>query len=104
VSEDNGHRRIDLDQIRAARREKLGPAPVLRFDRKEFELPLEMPADYGLAWMENRYASAVRALIGDEAAAEFFTWATIPDLWAFGTEVDTLYGFGQGEAPASPAS
>lgn len=101
---EEGSRLVDLDRIRTARREKLGPAPVLRFAGKKYKLPLEMPADYALAFSEARYAAAVKALIGDDAAAEFFKWAAIPDLWAFGAEVDTLYGLGQGEAPASGGS
>lgn len=35
---------IDLDAARAARAEKLGPAPVVRFLGREWPLPAEIPA------------------------------------------------------------
>lgn len=104
MSESNGHRVVDFDALRAARREKLGPAPTFRFAGKDHELPLEMPAEYCFAWSEARYATAIGVMVGDDAATAFLKWAAIDEIWAFAREIDAAYGIGQGEAPASDAS
>jgi len=104
VSESNGHRTVDLDAIRAARVEKLGPPPVVRFNGEDVELPLELPAQYAFSWAEGLYRQAIRELVGMEAATKFFGWAALDDVWAFNREVEAAYGLGRGEAPASADS
>lgn len=95
---------LDLDEARAARAEKNGPAPVLRFAGKDWELPLEMPADVALHAQAERIRDAVEALLGDQADEFMALRPSLPDLLELFGAISTVYGVKPGEAKASPSS
>lgn len=85
---------IDLDAMRAARREKLGQRSI-RFGGKTHELPVELPAEYAFAWAQQRFHESLAVLLGDEAANEFAKWASLDDFWELGRAVEAEYKVGQ---------
>lgn len=63
---------IDVDAHRAARREKLGPPPTVHVGGRDFELPLELPAEviyaFGAVGLGDlsQIEKGMRALFGED--------------------------------------
>lgn len=92
---------VDLKARRAARQEKLGPAPEISWDGTTFPLPLELPLVFTEKLNEGDISGALRVLLGDRAD-EFYALVqpTLGDL----SEISELYGNSLGESSASTGS
>lgn len=96
-------RTLDLDSARAARLEKVGKPPVIKWGGKRYTLPVELPAEFAFAYQEDRLKDAVSTLFGGpEEAEEFFAGGpSIEDLMELADGVAGLYGIAEGESEAS---
>lgn len=92
---------LDLKARRAARQEKLGPAPSVEWDGATFELPAELPLVFVEKLNDGDISGALRALLGDRAD-EFYA-VVQPTLGDLG-EISELYGKSLGESSASTAT
>ena len=104
---------LDLDARRAARREALGEARVVRFGGEDFLLPVELDVDTADGFYEllgnNRPKDALAFLLGAEQWERF--WSHRPTYTELGDLMDAiprLYGVadeqgGSGKSPASSA-
>jgi hypothetical protein len=107
---------INLDQARAARREKLEINPTVTFGGAEFEMPIELPLSavsnlrkLALATQVNdgdaieaALLGTAESLLGPEQYAKFLAFTpSIGDLAAFIEGIPGEYGLDLGEAPAS---
>lgn len=92
-------RTIDLDAARAARAEKLGPAPTVVVGGESFDLPRELPADvvtaYGLAARGDVTGifDALEQLFGATAWAKIKVGLSWDDAAFLLEESTKLYGF-----------
>ena len=110
---------IDLNQLRAARLEKLGKGPCVQFGERVFQCPPEIPfrviESFGrmekAQLADDGYASSaalldsVRFLLAADQFAQFMDEnPSTDDMVSFITGVFTEYGVAEGESSASPAS
>lgn len=102
-AETNGvaKRRIDLDSARVARQEVAGEPVVLTFKGVDFELPAEMPIEFGLLAQEGEIRKALELLLGDRMPEFFALKPSVKDFEAFSDGASREYGLQVGEAPAS---
>lgn len=94
---------IDLDGARAARQET---EPVtLKFGGKEFELPGELPFLFAEYSRQERLDDAMKALLGEDQAREFFALnPSIEDLTSFTEAIVGVYGLDEGKSEGSHSS
>lgn len=111
---------LDLDAIRAARREAQGEAPVIRFGGHDFVLPSELPfavaealANLGEAQKTEDQAAITASLIGAmKAIIGIADWPkfeaarpSMQDITELISGIARLYGLEDaGESPASASS
>ena len=88
---------IDLDAARAARAEADEQAVTLRFKGEDFDLPVEMPADFALLANEDRLRDAISALLGDQATRFFELGPSLPDIEVLAEQATVVYGVGEGK-------
>jgi hypothetical protein len=92
-------RRLDLDAARAARVEKLGPAPVVVVGGEEYELPLELPGAvvtaFGMVMRGDvsEIEGALRSLFGEHYEAIAALKLSWPDQQLILEGVLALYDF-----------
>ena len=99
---------INLDTAKAARLERLKRRAVkphkVVFGEEKFTLPLEIPVDFGVFLNNNRPVEALRALLGEKAAAKFFAHnPSQDDIIELANQVGRVYGLG-GDDDAGEAS
>lgn len=98
-----GH--IDLDAARAARAEQHREPRTVTFGGETFELPVELPAEYGWLLIDNDTKGALRLLFGDRFDDFWGHAPTREDLNELVTSIPKIYGFGElGESRASSGS
>lgn len=97
--------RIDLDAARAARAEELGGGHVVTFGGDDFDLPAEVPFEFGVALLEGRYDDALAVLFGDQLEAFLAHRPSMQDVIELAEGVAGAYGLGSvGEPSASSGS
>jgi hypothetical protein len=103
---------IDLDAVRAARREAEAQAPSVKLGGKVFELPVELPFGVFLLLPELRnedtsvaaVSAVVRELFGEKHDEFMALGPSMEDLEALLNGVMEEYGLNPGESEASPDS
>lgn len=111
---------LDLDAMRAARREAQGEAPIIRFGGHDFELPVELPfavaealASIGEAQKSEDQAAVTASLIGAmQAIIGIADWPkfeaarpSMQDITELIQGIARLYGLADmGESVASASS
>lgn len=94
---------IDLDGARAARKET--EEVTLKFGGKDFTLPGELPFLFAEYSRQERLDDAMKALLGEDQAREFFALnPTIEDLTAFTELIVEVYGLDEGKSERSQNS
>lgn len=93
-------RHLDLDAVRAARREEAGPAPSVTFDGRDWKLRPELSIEAAAAWHEQDAARFVAAILADPTEVDQFL--AIGELnWSDLLGLIKAYGADPGESPAS---
>jgi hypothetical protein len=95
-----GARVIDLDSARAARAEKRGDvdSPRIRFSEEDFDLPLELPADFVLLVEEGRFRDGIKSLFSEADAERFFAHQpSMDDLEQLAESLFDTYGVDEGK-------
>lgn len=94
---------IDLDGARAARQES--EEVTLKFGGEDFTLPGELPFLFAEYSRQERLDEAMKALLGEDQAREFFNLnPTIEDLTAFTEQIVSVYGLDEGKSEGSHSS
>lgn len=93
-------RELDLDARRAARAEQSGEPPVVVFGGEKFDLPAELPLTFMEHLAAGRFASAVEALVGDQAPAFLAHGPSMEDLM----ELSEMYAVPLGKGSNSTGS
>lgn len=109
---------VDLNKVRAARLEKIGPGPQVRFGETTFQCPPEIPFVVVEAFVHmgtgettgngvvvaDSMASIVRGLFGERAQEFMDLYPSTDDLASMIEAVLAEYGVTAGESQASEAS
>lgn len=94
---------IDLDGARAARKES--EDVTLKFGGRDFTLPGELPFLFAEYSRQERLDDAMRALLGEDQAREFFALnPTLEDLTEFTEAIVKVYGLDSGKSEGSQNS
>lgn len=93
---------IDLDELRAARREAAGEPPKIRFAGQVFTLPVEMPAAVVEALDDDDTVGFAKGLLGKEQWGRFKELGgSRDDIFALASKAHLAYGITLGESSAS---